>query len=129
MVATYLFARVFSDHRDNVVSAEVYSPRGDFTIQFTENKSGNQFWNVCSSPPNPREPVGLELENSGRIFDLWNTELASPDAAAEEFSMLLGVYGGDEAVVHSAKTYHSPHVPSVRKALKKLGESVRSFVR
>lgn len=108
------FARVLSEKRDNVASFDIESPRGDFTIQFTENKKGGQFWNICSSPPAPTRPLELELEHKGKASALWRTDCDGASEVAEEFDKVLEQYGGEDAVVYQMKTYHSPYIPSLK---------------
>lgn len=110
-------ARVLSDHRHNVASAEVWSDRGDFSVQILNSRDG-KFWNIARSPPPPQSTPPAEFSDVGENFVVLTTEKETAEAITEEYYEMIGAYGGSDAEIHSSKTYHSPYIPSVIVSIK-----------
>lgn len=117
-------ARAIGDHRHNVVSIDVDSPRGEFCVQFTENRQGERYWNVCDSPPPARDSVPGEFVNAGPRFELYRTETNDVAELAAEYRAVIRAFGGPRATIQTVDTYYCPPAPSLRRLARRVKETV-----
>lgn len=114
-------AKVLGGHRHDLLTVEVDSPRGDFSLQLAADMEP-RVWNIASSPPTqpddawPYEVLEVgstsPLLRGGATYFVLETSVEEAETALDECRDIIERVGGSDARVTASETASMYHCTS-----------------
>lgn len=122
------FAAVLSGSTgDDCATLEVFSGRGDFSIEFVPGADPDPAaWNVASDPPQTRVKGYEEVDRGPNYVTLY-ADATTPEEALVELRDIVGQVGGKAAEVELKET-KTIRTPTIHKIVRLLGKQFRELL-